>query len=143
MAHIEPAAGADAYQRLAAQFQEDAMGEGATASAAASEPSWATRKGSAPGLADLSGDMRLEVAGRLAGVLHVEGGSVAIEPDGDASALLAVDSEPTLMGVLGGEVHPFVANLQGRLRIEGERPLALRILFGLQAGSPWSGLVSH
>jgi|WetSurMetagenome_2_1015567.scaffolds.fasta_scaffold331740_2 putative sterol carrier protein len=112
-------------------------------SATAGGELWTERKGQAAGLTDLAGDMRLEVADRPVGVLHVDHGQVAIEASGDASALLAVDSEATLKGVLGGEVHPFVANLQGRLRIEGDRPLALRIVFGLQAGSPWSGLVSR
>jgi hypothetical protein len=89
---------------------------------------------------DLMGNMKLSVENEPVGVLHVEHGQVSIELDGDASALLAVDSHNTLLHVLGGEQHPFVANLQGRLRVEGDRALALRILLGLRAGSPWSGL---
>lgn len=101
---------------------------------------WRQSRGRAPGLMDLMGDLKLSVEGRSDGVLHVEHGLVSVAPDGDASALLAVDSHDTLLRVLGGELHPFVANLQGRLRIEGDRAFALRVLLGLRAGSPWSGL---
>jgi hypothetical protein len=102
--------------------------------------SWTTLEGQAPGVSDLAGDMRLEVEQRLVGILHVENGAVSIQPDGDATALLSVDSLPVLLGALGGDIHPFVAFLQGHLQIEGDRALALRILLGLRAGSPWSGL---
>ena len=101
---------------------------------------WASMRGHAPGLADIAGRLRLQVAGVDAGVLKVEGGAVEILPEGDASALMAVDSQATLLSVLGGDTHPFVAFLQGKLRLEGDRALALRIGFGLRAGSPWSGL---
>lgn len=110
------------------------------ASSAVTASEWASKRGQAAGLEDISGQLRLQVAGAPAGVLKVERGAVEIAPDGDAPALLEVDGQPTLLGVLGGELHPFVAFLQGRLRLEGDRALALRILFGLQAGSPWSGL---
>jgi len=102
---------------------------------------WAGRRGWAAGLEDISGQLRLQVAGAAAGVLTVDRGEVEIAPDGDAPAALTVDSQQTLLGVLGGEVHPFVAFLQGRLHLQGDRPLGLRIMFGLQAGSPWSGLI--
>lgn len=106
-----------------------------------SEPApWALLRGHAAGLEDIAGEVRLEIAGVGVGVLTVDGGEVEIAPDGEATALMAVDSLPTLVGVLGGETHPFVAYLQGRLRLEGDRALALRIAFGLQAGSPWTGL---
>ena len=101
---------------------------------------WASLRGHAPGLEDIAGRLRLQVAGVDAGVLKVESGAVEILPEGDASALMAVDSQATLLSVLSGDTHPFVAFLQGRLRLEGDRALALRIGFGLRAGSPWSGL---
>lgn len=111
-------------------------------SAIFTEPTkWASMRGHAPGLEDIVGRLRLQVAGVDAGVLKVESGAVEILPEGDASALMAVDSQATLLSVLGGDTHPFVAFLQGRLRLEGDRALALRIGFGLQAGSPWSGLI--
>ena len=98
------------------------------------------KSGQAAGLEDITGQLRLEVAGAPVAVLKVADGAVEIAPGGDAAALLAVDTQATLLGVLSGKLHPFVAFLQGRLRIEGDRALALRILFGLQAPSPWSGL---
>jgi putative sterol carrier protein len=102
--------------------------------------SWTALHGKAAGVSDLAGDLRLEINGRLAGILHVENGTVSIQPDGDATALLSVDSLHMLLGALGGDIHPFVAFLQGHLQIEGDRAFALRILLGLRAGSPWSGL---
>lgn len=104
---------------------------------------WASMRGLAPGLEGITGRLRLQVAGVDIGVLKVDGGAVEILPEGDASALMGVDSQATLLSVLGGDTHPFVAFLQGRLRLEGDRELALRIGFGLQAGSPWSGLAAR
>jgi hypothetical protein len=101
---------------------------------------WTTRSGRSSGLSDLAGDLRLEINCQPVGILHVENGNVSILSGDDATALVAVDCQRTLLGVLGGTTHPFVANLQGRLRIEGDRALALRVLLGLRSGSPWSDL---
>ena len=101
---------------------------------------WLDRQGEAPGLADLTGDVRLMVKGEVAGVLRLDHGRVSIAPTGDASALVAVDSETTLLRLLAGVEHPFVAYLLGRLRAEGDRALALRTLLGLRGGSPWTSI---
>jgi hypothetical protein len=75
------------------------------------------------------------------GVLKVEGSAVEIAPDGEAETLLRANDQATLVQLLGGDLHPVVARLQGRAAVEGDTRFALRVLLGLQAGSPWTGLV--
>jgi hypothetical protein len=91
-----------------------------------------------PGLRGITGRLRLQVADIPSGVLQVEpGGAVQIVNDGSADAVLTVDTAATLTALLQGELSPIVAHLQDRLQVEGDAALALRVLFGLQAGSPW------
>jgi putative sterol carrier protein len=83
--------------------------------------------------------MELYVASASAGVMLVEeSGEVWIAQDGKAVALIAIDSDETLLELLRGDLPPVVAHLQGRLRFEGDAALALRVLFGLQENSPWA-----
>jgi hypothetical protein len=89
----------------------------------------------------LAGRIRLQVAGTDAGVLRVANGEAEIGPDGEAAGSVSADTLQTLVGLLGGEVHPIVARLQNRVQVDGDVPLILRVFLGLQAGSPWSGLV--
>ncbi len=108
--------------------------------AAAPEGRWASVSGRAPGLAGLSCHVELFVGGALAGVLRIEeSGHVRIVDEGRATALIAMDSQETLLRLLQGELPPIVAHLQGLVRFEGDADLALRVLFGLQEGSPWGG----
>jgi hypothetical protein len=96
-------------------------------------------RGEAPGLKGISGKLRLKVAEAAAGVLQIEpSGVVEIVKEGDTTAVVAVDAQDTLTALLRGEMNPIVAHLQDRLLVEGDVALALRVLFGLQAGSPWS-----
>ncbi|MBA4013867.1 MAG: hypothetical protein C0481_18550 [Phenylobacterium sp.] len=106
--------------------------------ASASEGRWASVSGRAPGLAGLSCHVEFYVANALAGVLRIEeSGHVRIVDEGRAAALIAVDSHETLVRLLRGDLPPIVAHLQGLVRFEGDADLALRVLFGLQEGSPW------
>ena len=96
-------------------------------------------RGAAPGLKGVSGKLRLQVADTPAGVLQVEpSGLVAIAKDDRTQTVIAVDTLQTLLALLRGELSPIVAALQDRLRVEGDLWLALRVLMGLQGGSPWS-----
>jgi hypothetical protein len=104
---------------------------------------WISRRGPANGVTELTARLRLRVADEEVGVLKVAGGAAEIGPDGEADATLDVDTLQTLVGLLGGEVHPIVARLQNRVRVEGDVAEAVRVFLGLQAGSPWSGLVSR
>lgn len=103
-------------------------------------PDWTSRRGPGSGLSGLAGRVRLQVAGADAGVLKVANSEAEIGPDGEADATLNADTLPTLLGLLSGEVHPFVARLQNRVSVEGDLGLIVRVLLGLQADSPWSDL---
>jgi hypothetical protein len=85
--------------------------------------------------------MRLMVGDDACGFLKVSNGDVAIGPDGEAETTLIAEDQPTLVQLLGGDLQPVVARLQGRAKVDGDVRFALRVLFGLQAGSPWTGLV--
>jgi hypothetical protein len=114
------------------------------ASTTISEPHWTSVCGHAPGLAGLSCGVEVHVASALAGVMLVEeSGEVRIVDTGDAAALIALDCHETLVDLLRGELPPIVAHLQGRLKFEGDADLALRVLFGLQEGSPWARLLER
>jgi hypothetical protein len=107
----------------------------------AAEKTWTDVHGVAPGLVGVSGKIRLQVKGKPVGVLQVEeNGEVSIVPDfgGEVGATAMIDREDTLLKLLEGEAPPIVAVLRGRLRIQGDGLLALRVLFGLEAGSPWA-----
>jgi hypothetical protein len=104
----------------------------------------ASVRGEAPGLKGLSGRLRLQVGDTPAGVLRIEpSGRVAIVANGDVPALLGADSVETLEDLLRGELNPIVAYLRDRLWVAGDVGLIVRVLFGLQAGSPWSAEVQR
>jgi len=110
------------------------------ASTAISGERWTSIGGRAPGLAGLNCRVEVHVARALAGVMRIEdSGDVRIVDDeGESATLIAIDSHETLVELLRGDLPPIVAHLQGRLRFEGDADLALRVLFGLQEGSPWA-----
>jgi hypothetical protein len=106
------------------------------------ESDWPSRRGQAVGVAGLSGRIRLTAGDTVIGRLKVSpSGTVEILPDGDADATLIADTPQTIVGLLGGEKHPVVARLQGRISTTGDTAFVIRTFLGLQAGSPWSGLV--
>ena len=103
---------------------------------------WPSRRGQAIGVEGLSGRIRLNIGDTTIGCLKVApDGSVEILPDGEAEASLTADTPQTLVGLLGGEKHPVVARLQGHVSTSGDIGFVIRTFLGLQAGSPWSGLV--
>jgi hypothetical protein len=90
---------------------------------------------------DISGRLRLKIGGREAGVLHMSDGEVEIVQGSEASATIDFDCLETALQVLGGDLHWMVAALQQRARMEdGDPAFVTRALFGLLAGSPWTGL---
>lgn len=103
-----------------------------------SERHWSARKGRAPGLTGITGRMLLSIADRPVGVLHVEDGVAAIVEGSEAECAVAFDNEPILVGLLSGRLHPIVARLRGQAQATGDMALALRIMLGLQARSPWA-----
>ncbi len=91
---------------------------------------------SVPSLAGLSGRLRVDVAGHPALFLAIHDGSVSSRPAAgaeDADAVLKCDSEETLASFRRGQLNPVVAMLQGLIRTEGDRALAIRVILGLQA----------
>lgn len=101
---------------------------------------WTSRSGPATGVSGLFGGVRLRYGETLVGVLKVADGRVAIGPEGNADVTLTTDTVETLVGLLGGEVHPIVARLQNRVAVDGDTAFAIRVFLGLRAGSPWRGL---
>lgn len=100
---------------------------------------WLSRKGSAAGVAGLSGRIRLNIGETIVGRLSINPEcEVEILQDGEAEAFLTADSAETLIGLLGGDKHPVVARLQGRIATGGDVAFVIRTFLGLQAGSPWS-----
>jgi|KBSMisStaDraftv2_1062788.scaffolds.fasta_scaffold504861_2 hypothetical protein len=105
-------------------------------------PDWLSRDGQAAGVEGLSGKIRLNVGDTIVGCLEIcPAGMVKIVQGGEAQAFLIADTPQTLAGLLGGEKHPVVARLQGRISTGGDTAFVIRTFLGLQAGSPWSGLV--
>jgi hypothetical protein len=101
---------------------------------------WASRSGPAPGTEGLSGAIRLRYGETVVGVLKIADGQVALGPDDGADVTLTANTAETLVGLLGGEVHPIVARLQNRVAVDGDTAFAIRVLLGLREGSPWRGL---
>ena len=117
------------------------MSDAGTAADASQASPWMARRGHANGVEGLSGRVRLKIEGREIGVLQVSDGEVEIVQGADASATMDFDCPTTLLQVLGGDLHPMVASLQQRSRIEdGDPAFVTRLFFGLLAGSPWTGL---
>ena len=107
-------------------------------SEAAPKP-WTTVHGPAPGLVGISGRIRLQIGDTPVGLLQVdESGEVSIVTEGAAAAVAKLDNEQTLLELLAGELPPIVAILRGRLFVTGDGLLTLKVLFGMEAGSPWA-----
>ena len=94
----------------------------------------------APGLAGLYGRLRFTVAGKPVATLVVEGVYIALVPDvhgpADATAICADDE--TMWKLLHGTLNPFIASMQQRARLSGDRGFGTRVILGLQVGSPFS-----
>lgn len=99
-------------------------------------------RGPAPGLAGITAHLGVTVGGAPAGMLRVEDGQVEFVPDADVSNAPAVASfagQEVVQRMLQGRLNPVVAALQGALELSGDRELAVRVILGLQAGSPFTG----
>jgi hypothetical protein len=116
------------------------VSETTAASALDEARSWTTKHGHVEGLDGLNDQIRLRVGDDIVGFLQVIDGSVEIAQVGQAETVLACDNLQTLQKLLGGELHPVIARLQGHAHVEGNPSLALEILLGLRDGSPWRGL---
>ena len=83
----------------------------------------------------------MRVGGVAVGILQIqECGDVAVIEGEDAHTVFIIDTHETLLAMLAGERDPIVDYLRGRVRTEGDQVFALRVRFGLQAGSPWKSV---
>jgi putative sterol carrier protein len=98
----------------------------------------AERSAPVPSLAGVSGRFRIDIAGRPAGLLEIQDGTVSTRPAAgaeDADAVIHCDDEETVAAFNRGELNPIVAGLQGRMRVEGNRSFAIKVILGLQAAA--------
>ncbi len=89
-----------------------------------------------PSLAGMSGRIRIDAAGQPTRVLEIENGTVLARPAAgaeDADAVIECDGEEIVAAFSRAELNPIVATLQGRLRFEGDRAFAIKVILGLQA----------
>ena len=94
----------------------------------------------APGLAGLYGRLRFTVAGKPVATLVVEGIYVALVPDthGPADATAVCADDETMWKLLRGQLNPFIASMQQKARLAGDRSFGTRVALGLQVGSPFA-----
>jgi len=94
----------------------------------------------APGLAGVYGRLRVTVAGKPVATLVVQGEYVALIPDtsGPADANLLCADDEVFRKLLRGELNPFIASMRRWARLSGDRGFGVRVIFGLEAGSPFA-----
>ncbi|WP_299130966.1 SCP2 sterol-binding domain-containing protein [uncultured Amaricoccus sp.] len=71
----------------------------------------------------LDGSAKMVIAGE--GAIRIDESGVTSD-DGEADCVLTADAE-TFRGMLEGEVNPTTAFITGRLRIEGDMALAMKL----------------
>jgi hypothetical protein len=97
-----------------------------------------TLEGEAPGLAGITGRMRLMVGDQALGVLVVDNGRVKLVPDGPPVDVTAVcKSRNVLIGLLRGQLNPVLMALQAGGRLHGDRERGVKILYGLRGENPF------
>jgi len=75
----------------------------------------------------LTATYRFDVEGAGSWRVQVDDGAVSVsESDADADCVIAV-SEDTLLGIVSGRQSPTGALLMGRIRLEGDAALAMRL----------------
>jgi hypothetical protein len=95
-------------------------------------------EGEAPGLVGVVARMRLMVGDKALGVLAVDNGRARLAPDEPPVDVTAVGrSRDVLIKLLRGQLNPIVMALQAEGRLQGDRELGAKILYGLRAGSPF------
>jgi putative sterol carrier protein len=88
------------------------------------------RVGTTPGL---SGRLQVEVPGAAPRFFEVKDGALEpVEPSGPADAVITCRTEDDCKALLGGQLNPIVAALQGRLNASGDATFAAKLILGLQ-----------
>jgi putative sterol carrier protein len=94
----------------------------------------------APGLAGVHGRLRIMIGDKPFATLVVEGTYVALFPDtsGSADATAICADEDAMRKLLRGELNPLIASMRKQVRLAGDRGFGMRVVMGLQVGSPFA-----
>ena len=85
-------------------------------------------------LQDLSGRVRIEVAGEPVATVEVDHGDVRLMPLVETfDAVFSTCDRADLQRVVAGELNPVVASIQGRVAMQGNVELVVRVFLGLRA----------
>jgi putative sterol carrier protein len=72
---------------------------------------------------DLEGSVKFDIEGL--GAVRVEGAVVSVD-DGEADCVITADSE-TFAAMISGDLDPTAAFMSGKLRIEGDMGMAMKL----------------
>jgi putative sterol carrier protein len=79
------------------------------------------------GASDLTASYRFEIEGAGTWRVNVRGGAVTVEEsDAPADCMISTD-ERTFLGIVSGEQNPMGAFMTGKIRVDGDMRLALRL----------------
>jgi putative sterol carrier protein len=88
-----------------------------------------------PSLEGVDGTVRFSVGPDPFITLKIHHGDVSILPnDAPVDVTLLCQTKQDALGLLRGELNPMVAALQGRLGLEGDYGLAIKVLYGFHGG---------
>jgi putative sterol carrier protein len=95
-----------------------------------------------PGLEGDEGAVVFKIDGDVVLVVEVRRGTgtLSTRVEGPARVVANFDSRETLEAIVEGRLHPIVAALQGRLELKGDLVFGLKVILGLQGGSPAANL---
>ena len=77
--------------------------------------------------ADLSASYRFDIEGAGSWHVEVESGAVTVTESRDPADCVIATDEETLLAVVGNEQSPMGAFMTGKIRVEGDMGLALRL----------------
>jgi len=77
--------------------------------------------------ADLSASYRFDIDGAGSWHVDVESGAVTVTESQDPADCVIATDEQTFLGVVNGEQNPMGAFMTGKIRVDGDMGLALRL----------------
>jgi putative sterol carrier protein len=77
--------------------------------------------------ADLSASYRFDIEGAGSWHVEVQSGAVTVTESQDPADCVIATDEETLLAVVGNEQSPMGAFMTGKIRVEGDMGLALRL----------------